>query len=921
MQAISRTINNIPVLRSVLFLAIVGALSACTALPRVARAEEKQLTDKNAPKVTFVDHVLPIFREKCAACHNTDKKVAGLDLTNYSGVMAGGGSGAAIDPGNADGSYLYSLVTHASEPFMPPKSDKLPDAMLATISKWIEGGALETAGSKAKMSSKPKFDLSLKAAPTGKPEGPPPMPEKLSLQPIVHTDHSNAATALATSPWAPLAAVGGQKQVLLYHTQTLELLGVLQFPEGNPKVLKFSRNGSLLLAGGGHGAAKGMVVVWDVKTGERIFQVGDELDSVLGADISADQTMIALGGPGKVVRVYATADGRLLHEMKKHTDWIYSVSFSPDGVLLATSDRNGGLFVWEAFTGREYLMLSGHTAAVTDLSWRSDSNILASCSEDTTIRLWEMENGGQVKNWGAHGGGVSAVAFARDGRIVSTGRDRTAKVWDQNGKQLVAMPPVSDLALSVAICDETNRVIGGDWTGGISVWNAADAAVIGTLSTNPPTLAQRAEAANAQLAAAQAENAKLAEANTAAAAAATKIQTDLDAANKSVADAQAKGKTATDSAAQLKATLNTLATEIATHTKSIAELESAVPLLKDAAEKGAQAAAKVPDDKDLAAAAAQLKAQFDAKTGALEANRKALAEKNAATEKAKPELAAAEKQAAEAKTALDAAQKIVADLTPTLKPAQDKAAQAKAAADSAAQALAASQQAVARWKTEMEFQTRLESLAAQQATLAQVTAAQQEAQAAFDAAQAEVKKAQQAAAEAQKVAEAAANEVKLSNDAVAAAVAAHEAEVKNVATLEGVLPVLTETLTKGQEAVAKAPGDAEVAQAAAQIKALLDAKTASLADAKKAVPEKAAAIEKSQQQLAAAQKKAADTTAAVQAAQKVAADAVAATKPFEEKLAQAKKATEEAARQVDEIRKQVDAFKGNGNAPAKAPAA
>ena len=143
-----------------------------------------------------------------------------------------------------------------------------------------------------------------------------------------------------------------------------------------PHVLKFSRNGSLLLAGGGRGGKSGRVVVWSVTTGERVIEVGDETDAVLAADISPDQTQIALGGPSKVVRVYSTRTASCIHEIRKHTDWITALEFSPDGVLLATGDRNGGLFVWEAFTGREYFTLRGHTAAITELSWRLDGNVL-----------------------------------------------------------------------------------------------------------------------------------------------------------------------------------------------------------------------------------------------------------------------------------------------------------------------------------------------------------------------------------------------------------------------------------------------------------------------------------------------------------------------------------------------------------------
>ena len=182
---------------------------------------------------------------------------------------------------------------------------------------------------------------------------------------------------MACSPWAPLLAVAGQKQVLLYNTDTSELAGVLPFPEGTAQILKFSRNAGLLLAGGGRGAHSGKVVLWNIRTGARVVEIGDEYDSVLAADISSDHSMVALGGSSKMLRIYSTSDGELLHDIKKHTNWIFSLEFSPDGVLLASGDRNGGLHVWESMTGREYLALRGHGGAITAVSWRADSNIIA----------------------------------------------------------------------------------------------------------------------------------------------------------------------------------------------------------------------------------------------------------------------------------------------------------------------------------------------------------------------------------------------------------------------------------------------------------------------------------------------------------------------------------------------------------------
>ncbi len=461
-------------------------------MPWEARGQEAQ------EKVTFDDHVQPIFRQRCASCHNPDKKSGGLDLTNFTALMLGGSSGEAIDPGDADGSYLYMLITHEQEPVMPPNSTKLPTEELRTIRKWINEGALETASSKANIKKKKTPDLTASASPLERPELVA-YPPRLPLEPVVKSEQSPTAVPLAISPWAPVVAVGGARQVLLYDTNSLALLGVLPFPEGRPHVLRFSRNGHILLAGGGTDAMLGKVVLWDVRTGRRVAEIGDELDVVLTADISSDHRLVALGGPQKVVRVFRVATGELLYERRKHTDWVTSVSFSPDGVLLATGDRGGNVFVWEAETGNEYLTLRGHTQLIHELTWRLDSNVLVSVSEDTTLRMWEMENGGQIKSITGHGGGATWGVFTREGSFVSAGRDHLVKLWNSNGDMQTQFPGLNDVATFCAYCNESQRIVGGDWRGNVLVWQASNGELVGSLAANPPGLANRLELAQAEL--------------------------------------------------------------------------------------------------------------------------------------------------------------------------------------------------------------------------------------------------------------------------------------------------------------------------------------------------------------------------------------------------------------------------------------
>lgn len=640
---------------------VCGLLVASTSIGRGEEAKPATPVEK----ITYNDHVLPLLKAKCGACHSADSAKGGLVVDTYTALMQGGASGEVVIGGDVDGSRLYDLISHKAEPKMPPKEPRMPDEQLAIFKKWIDGGALETVDSKAKI-KKPAFTLGTAVISTGKPEGPPPMPENLPTDPPVVTARGNAVTAMAASPWAPLVAVSSHKQVLLYNTTEHRLIGVLPFPEGQPYVLKFSRNGGLLLAGGGRGGQSGRVIVWEVKTGHRVFEVGAEYDAVMAADISADHSQIALGGPRKIVRVYSTKDGELMYEIKKHTDWITSLEFSPDGVLLATGDRSNGLFVWEAFTGREFYNLAGHQGAITGISWRLDANLLASASEDTTIKLWEMGNGGLVKNWGAHGGGAAAVQFTRDGRIFSTGRDRVSKLWDQNGAQQRAFPALNDLGLEVAFSSEDDKAFAGDWSGVVRAWSAKDGAELAPLVTNPPPLVSRIDSALKQFQALEA-----AANQTAAAVAGLK---------KAQADREAAAVAATQAATAAQAAATAAVAE-----KAAADAALPPKVAVAAAGDVVFNAAKQKFDAAAAVKAAADKALVDA--GA-DAAKKTAAEQQVAT--ANAALAPVQAGLTAATTVRDtfaaekaAAEKLVADLTVKIKTTADQAVAAKAAADKA----------------------------------------------------------------------------------------------------------------------------------------------------------------------------------------------------------------------------------------------
>lgn len=440
------------------------------------------------PKATYDDDVRPILEARCIRCHNADRDAGGLALDAFERTMAGGSSGEVVQAGDADGSKLVRVIEHAEGPKMPP-GGKLDNGAIATIRRWIEGGALENRSSKAKRKPAENTAFSAIAADAG--TGPAPTWPPLSLEPRIDARRASPIVALATNPRAPIAAVASYRQVLLYDTDSLELSGVLPFPEGMPHAITFSRDGRLLVVGGGHDGARGGVAVWSVERGTRVLDLWREPDAVLAVDLSADGSHVVVGGPSKTAKLYATGDGRVVRRLRGATDWVTAVRFSPDGSLVAAGDRAGNVFVWETATGAEFLTPDPHRGRIAAIDWRPDGKAFATASEDGAVVIWRTSDGSRQRRFTAHRGGVTALRWHANGTIATAGRDRRAHAWRADGRPLRRYDGPDDVALAVAISADGAGMLAGDWRGRLHRWTFANGKADGVVTANPEPIAPR----------------------------------------------------------------------------------------------------------------------------------------------------------------------------------------------------------------------------------------------------------------------------------------------------------------------------------------------------------------------------------------------------------------------------------------------
>ena len=91
----------------------------------------------------FEQKISPILKQHCYQCHSgaSEKIQGGLRVDSLSGLVRGGDSGPAVIAGHAAKSPLVHALRHEGGMAMPPKSDKLPDSVIADFVTWIDQGA------------------------------------------------------------------------------------------------------------------------------------------------------------------------------------------------------------------------------------------------------------------------------------------------------------------------------------------------------------------------------------------------------------------------------------------------------------------------------------------------------------------------------------------------------------------------------------------------------------------------------------------------------------------------------------------------------------------------------------------------------------------------------------------------------------
>ncbi|MEC9095252.1 MAG: PSD1 and planctomycete cytochrome C domain-containing protein, partial [Planctomycetota bacterium] len=90
----------------------------------------------------FESKIRPLLVSRCTECHGAFKREGELQLNHRRAALAGGESGAAIVPGDAQNSLLYQAVSQTHDSLAMPPDDSLSNEEIGNIRAWINQGAI-----------------------------------------------------------------------------------------------------------------------------------------------------------------------------------------------------------------------------------------------------------------------------------------------------------------------------------------------------------------------------------------------------------------------------------------------------------------------------------------------------------------------------------------------------------------------------------------------------------------------------------------------------------------------------------------------------------------------------------------------------------------------------------------------------------
>ncbi|KAL8716366.1 MAG: hypothetical protein Q9220_000273 [cf. Caloplaca sp. 1 TL-2023] len=183
--------------------------------------------------------------------------------------------------------------------------------------------------------------------------------------------------------------------------------------------------------------------------------------NVCALDVSPDGGYIVSGSWDSSARVWKVGKWECESVLEGHQGSVWAVlAYDHDTIITGCADQIIRVF---SSTGKLLQTIKGSTDVVRALcrlpANHSSGADFASAGNDGIIRLWKL-NGKQIGELLGHENFIYSLASLPSGEIVSSGEDRTVRIWkDGSCVQTITHPAIS--VWVVAVCSENGDIVSG----------------------------------------------------------------------------------------------------------------------------------------------------------------------------------------------------------------------------------------------------------------------------------------------------------------------------------------------------------------------------------------------------------------------------------------------------------------------------
>lgn len=310
--------------------------------------------------------------------------------------------------------------------------------------------------------------------------------------------------------------------------------------ENDVHAVAFNQDGTL----GASGDGNGVVLVWDIDTGEPIHRFTGHSYQVNTVDIDSNNRYVVSAACGEKgdeedadctrgdIILWDINSGALIRQFVGHESDVTSVEFDLQGDRLLSGSMDSTMRLWDVETGEQLGVYDSHFDNVVDVAFHPlDSNIAVSMAIDTPptlwdletgeftryaahdvtdepnlevgsvafspdgshvlgsygipIRLWDTQTGELIREFLGHGSYVNSVAFSSDGTLAlsSAWRENSFRVWDiSNGVQIRRFEGHGGVVRAVTISSDNRFALSASDDDTVRVWDLNNGAEVKTLA-------------------------------------------------------------------------------------------------------------------------------------------------------------------------------------------------------------------------------------------------------------------------------------------------------------------------------------------------------------------------------------------------------------------------------------------------------